>query len=57
MRHAISRLLGHFETFWAEMAKGESRDFGRRDLRQFAQIPMYVYKTNKARQLSLTGLV
>ena len=27
MRHAISRLLGQFETFWCKSGEGESRDF------------------------------
>ena len=57
-RHVISRLLGQFETFGAISAStGASRDFGRHDLRQIAQIPIYVYETTKARQRSLTGLV
>ncbi len=49
MRHVISRLLGQFETFGAEMGQGESRDCGRHDLRQIAQIPIYVYEMSKAR--------
>ena len=57
MYHVISRLLGQFETFRAEMDVGESRDCGRHDLRQIAQIPIYVYQTTKARQVVLTGLV
>jgi hypothetical protein len=36
VRHVISRLLGQFETFRAELGKGESRDCGRHDLRQIA---------------------
>ena len=49
MRHAISRLLAQFETFRAEMAKGESRDLSAVSIAQFAQIPIYVYEMSKAR--------
>ena len=57
MYHAISRLLGQFETLGAETGDGESRDFDWYDLFQIAQIPIYVCETTKARQHSLTGLV